>query len=183
MTWITTHSGLHFDYQKPIIDSICIEDIAKGLSHECRYTGQLDRFYSVAQHSVECSYVVADKFKLEALLHDAVEAYCKDIPSPLKKLLPDYRLVEDKVDQVIRQKFNLPLTISPEVKQADLILLATEHRDIANDGKEWPMLKGIPSLERKLKCMSSDESYVRFLGRFFELENLRLKNEKTTKKI
>lgn len=169
MTWITTHSGLNFDYQNPIIDSICIEDIAKGLSHECRYTGQLDRFYSVAQHSVECSYVVADKFKLEALLHDAVEAYCKDIPSPLKKLLPDYRLVEDKVDQVIRQKFNLPLTISPEVKQADLILLATEHRDIANDGKEWPMLKGIPLLERKIDPVPSGVAYNRFMRRFYEL--------------
>lgn len=169
MTWITTHSGLHFDYQNPIVDSICIEDIAKGLSHECRYTGQLDRFYSVAQHSVECSYVVADKFKLEALLHDAVEAYCKDIPSPLKKLLPDYRLVEDKVDQVIRQKFNLPLTISPEIKQADLILLATEHRDIANDGKEWPMLKDIPLLERKIEPVPSGVAYNRFMRRFYEL--------------
>ena len=171
MTWITTHSGLHFDYQNLNADAVCIEDIAKGLSHECRFTGQLDRFYSVAQHSVECSYVVADKFKLEALLHDAVEAYCKDIPSPLKQLLPDYRLIEDKVDQIIRKKFNLPLTISPEVKQADLILLATEHRDIANDGKEWPMLKYIPLLERKIEPVPSGVAYNRFVRRFYEITN------------
>lgn len=172
MTWITTHSGLHFDYQNPIANAICIEDIAKGLSHECRYTGQLDRFYSVAQHSVECSYVVADKFKLEALLHDAVEAYCKDIPSPLKKLLPDYRLIEDKVDQVIRQKFNLPLIISPEVKHADLVLLATEHRDIANDGKEWPMLRNVPLLNKRIEPLPSNVAYNLFLERFIELCSL-----------
>lgn len=171
MTWITTHTGLHFDYQNLNADAVCIEDIAKGLSHECRFTGQLDRFYSVAQHSVECSYVVADKFKLEALLHDAVEAYCKDIPSPLKQLLPDYRLIEDKVDQIIRKKFNLPLTISPEVKQADLILLATEHRDIANDGKEWPILKNIPLIRKRIIPLSCNDAYHQFLNRFAELTN------------
>ena len=174
MTWITTHSGLHFDYQNPIANAICIEDIAKGLSHECRFTGQLDRFYSVAQHSVECSYIVPDQFKLEALLHDAVEAYCKDIPSPLKKLLPDYQKIENYVDLIIRQKFNLPVVMSAEVKRADLILLATEHRDIANDGKEWPVLKGIPLLERKIEPLPSNVAFNRFMRRFYEITNSNL---------
>lgn len=183
MTWITTHTGLHFDYSKPNPDAIYIRDIAIALSRECRFTGQSQKFYSVAQHSVECSYIVPEQFKFEALLHDAVEAYCKDIPSPLKKLLPDYKKIENNIDSVIRKKFNLPLTISVEVRRADLIMLATEHRDVANDGKFWPMLDGIPLLKRKIECMSSEEAYSRFLERFFELENLRLKNEKTTKKI
>ena len=172
MTWITTHSGLHFDYQNPIANAICIEDIAKGLSHECRFTGQLDRFYSVAQHSVECSYIVPDQFKLEALLHDAVEAYCKDIPSPLKKLLPDYQKIENYVDLIIRQKFNLPGVMSAEVKRADLILLATEHRDIANDGKEWPMLRNVPLLNKRIEPLPSNVAYNLFLERFIELCSL-----------
>lgn len=171
MTWITTYSGLHFDYRKPTVDAICIEDIAKGLSHECRFTGQLDRFYSVAQHSVECSYIVPDRFKLEALLHDAAEAYCKDIPSPLKQILPDYQFIEQTVDITIRLKFQLPLNMSVEVKQADLILLATEHRDIANDGKEWPILKDIPLLERKIEPVPSTIAYNRFIRRFYEITN------------
>lgn len=175
MTWITTHTGLHFDYSKPNPNAIYIRDIAIALSRECRFTGQSQKFYSVAQHSVECSYIVPDAFKLEALLHDAVEAYCKDIPSPLKKLLPDYQKIENNIDLVIRKKFNLPLTISAEVKRADLIMLAIEHRDIANDGKEWPMLDGIPLLERKIKCMSSEESYDKFLELFFELIRSRFK--------
>ena len=171
MTWITTHTGLHFDYSKPNQDAIYIRDIAIALSRECRFAGQSHRFYSVAQHSIECSYIVPDAFKLEALLHDAVEAYCKDIPSPLKKLLPDYKKIENNIDLVIRKKFNLPLTISAEVKRADLIMLATEHRDIANDGKFWPMLDGVPVMERKINCTSPEESYSRFLERFFELQN------------
>lgn len=169
MTWITTHTGLHFDYIKPNPDAIYIRDIAIALSRECRFTGQSQKFYSVAQHSVECSYIVPEPFKFEALLHDAVEAYCKDIPSPLKKLLPDYQKIENNIDSVIRKKFNLPLTISAEVKRADLIMLATEHRDIANDGKEWTMLKDIPLLERKIDPIPSDVAYNRFIRRFYEL--------------
>lgn len=169
MTWITTHTGLHFDYIKPNPDAIYIRDIAIALSRECRFTGQSQKFYSVAQHSVECSYIVPEPFKFEALLHDAVEAYCKDIPSPLKKLLPDYQKIENNIDSVIRKKFNLPLTISAEVKRADLIMLATEHRNIANDGKEWPMLKDIPLLERKIDPIPSDVAYNRFIRRFYEL--------------
>lgn len=169
MTWITTHTGLHFDYIKPNPDAIYIRDIAIALSRECRFTGQSQKFYSVAQHSVECSYIVPEPFKFEALLHDAVEAYCKDIPSPLKKLLQDYQKIENNIDSVIRKKFNLPLTISAEVKRADLIMLATEHRDIANDGKEWPMLKDIPLLERKIEPIPSNVAYNRFIRRFYEL--------------
>lgn len=176
MTWLTTRSGSHFDYAQPSIESINILDIARGLSHECRFAGQLERFYSVAQHSVECSYIVAKEFALEALLHDAVEAYCKDIPSPLKKLLPDYQQIEKTVDLIIRQKFNLPLAESPEVKKADLIMLATEHRDIANDGKDWPMLNGIPLLQRKIEPLPSTVAFGRFIRRYEELVN----NEKET---
>lgn len=115
--------------------------------------------------------IVPDQFKLEALLHDAAEAYCKDIPSPLKQLLPDYQFIEQTVDITIRLKFQLPLNMSVEVKQADLILLATEHRDIANDGKEWPILKNTPLLSKKIEPLPDNVAYNRFLNRFIELTN------------
>ncbi|EOZ0566384.1 HD family hydrolase, partial [Yersinia enterocolitica] len=41
MSYITTYSGLDFDYLKPVASSICIEDIAQALSHECRFAGHL----------------------------------------------------------------------------------------------------------------------------------------------
>ncbi|TKI02119.1 HD family hydrolase, partial [Martelella alba] len=130
MTWITTFSGRHFDYADPDINSICITDIIHALSNECRYAGHCSQFYSVAQHSVLTSMIVPPAFALEALLHDAAEAYCKDIPAPLKRLLPDYHAVENRVDAVIRRRFGLPEAMSPEVKRADLIMLATERRDL-----------------------------------------------------
>lgn len=170
MTWLTTFSGKEFDYEQTKPESICIEDIAMGLSHECRFAGQLKEHYSVAQHSIECSYIVPEKFALEALLHDAVEAYCKDIPSPLKWILPDYRAIEKRIDGIIRQVFGLPIHESIEVKEADLIMLATERRWLLpDDGKEWHMLKGFTPLDKIIVPTTPKIANFLFLKRFNEL--------------
>lgn len=170
MTWITTFTGRQFDYVAPAVESICIEDIAQALSHECRFAGHLPNFYSVAQHCVLASYIVAPEFALEALLHDAVEAYCKDIPSPLKCLLPDYQFIEDQIDAVIRQRFGLPLEQSDQVKYADLMMLATERRDLdIDDGKTWPMLEGIPTSDIAINPLSPVQARAVFIRRFNEL--------------
>ncbi len=66
-------------------------------------------------------------------MHDAAEAYCRDIPAPLKALLPDYREIEKRTDQLIRFKFGLPLEEASVVKYADLTMLATERRDLDID--------------------------------------------------
>ncbi|MBB9196718.1 5'-deoxynucleotidase, partial [Escherichia coli] len=86
--------------------------------------------YSVAQHAVLCSQLVPQELAFEALMHDATEAYCQDIPAPLKRLLPDYKRMEEKIDAVIREKYGLPQAMSTPVKYADLIMLATERRDL-----------------------------------------------------
>lgn len=170
MSYITTYSGLDFDYLKPLTSSICIEDIAQALSHECRFAGHLSNFYSVAQHCLLISTIVPEEFALEALLHDATEAYCKDIPSPLKRLLPDYQAIEQQVDTVIRETFGLPAEISAIVHYCDLVMLTTERQELdIDDGKEWPMLAGIPSAEMAIVPMSSRDARIAFLARFNEL--------------
>jgi len=130
MTWITTATGRRVDYVRVGPEDIDIEDIATALSRECRFAGHCKHFYSVAQHSVLVSRLVPEELALEGLLHDASEAYLKDIPSPLKSLLPDYREIEARFDRAIRRRFGLPETPSPEIKRADLVLLATERRQL-----------------------------------------------------
>lgn len=173
MTWMLTHSRRHFDFANPQPEQIDIMDIALGLARECRFGGQTHGHwegYSVAQHSVHASHIVAPQHALEALLHDASEAYCKDLPSPLKGLLPDYQQIEARVDLAIRQKFRLPEQASPEVKHADLVMLATERRDLMpTDGAAWAILEGIEPLPDTLTPLGPRDAYKLFMARWIDL--------------
>lgn len=130
MSEIDLRSGLVFDFINPKQETILIEDIAWALSYTCRFVGQSLDFYSVAQHSVAVSKIVPEDQKLAALLHDAAEAYIGDVSRPLKKLLPDYKIIEDNIEAAIAKRFGLPATMTPEIKNADMILLRTEQRDL-----------------------------------------------------
>ncbi len=136
--FIETVSGKCFYFLDPQPDDITIEDIAHALSMECRFGGHCRSFWSVAAHSLLVAQLLPAKFQLAGLLHDASEAYLKDIPSPLKKLLPDYREIEANVAAVIEIKFGVKFC-QPEIKQADVMALMTEKRDLFKDnsGVDW----------------------------------------------
>ena len=121
-----TYSGRLLDLNNPKVEDIDIRDIAHSLSMICRFNGCVKQFYSVAEHSVRAYYLAKQKNKLEALLHDAVEAYIGDVTRPLKSLLPEYRLIELKWSKVISEKFGIPVEKSPEIKRIDGVLQVTE---------------------------------------------------------
>ncbi len=127
MTYISTRSGT-VDFLNPTPDSINIEDIAHALSLVNRYAGHTPYPYSVAQHSVLCSWMAPAGLELEALLHDAQEAYVGDVPSPLKMLLPEYKVIENRLEAIIRAKFGLPVKFTPAVKLVDRRMMLTEAR-------------------------------------------------------
>ena len=123
---IQTHSGKVIDFAEPEKSQYTIEDIAHGLMNTCRYSGQCNRFYSVGLHSFIVASLVEPEFELEALMHDATEAFMADIPTPLKILLPAYREIEKRMDLEIRRQHGIRETPSPEVKAADALALAIE---------------------------------------------------------
>lgn len=127
--------------------------------------------YSVAQHCYIISHKVPPKYALEGLLHDAAEAYVGDTIKPLKAFLPDMKLVEDAVDAVIREKFGLPETISPEVKKADYFAVATERRDVLpeNLAVDWGSLP--EPWPEKIVPVTPNRAQRLFLQRFEELYN------------
>lgn len=169
-TYVTTINGNHFDLIRPDRSVFNIETIAHALSHICRFTGHTNEFYSVAQHSVLVSQNVPHHQALAALLHDAAEAYIGDISSPLKSLLPDYKLIEKRVETALFAHFGLPATITAEIKHADLMLLATEKRDLmCDDEHEWEILEGICTLPEEIKPLGAVEARKLFLDRFEEI--------------
>jgi len=147
MSTIRTYTGNTFHYEDMSPKDVSIEDIAHSLSHICRFTGHVKTHYSVAEHCYRVSALCSVENKLWGLLHDASEAYCSDLPRPFKRLigLEPYRTYEKRIMGVICERFGLPLEEPKEVKDADMVLLVTEQRDLmVNAGPEWYHVKPLP---------------------------------------
>lgn len=174
---IQLYSGRVIDPLNPDPDQIVLEDIAHATSNQCRFSGHLREFYSVATHSVNVSFYVPQEDALQALLHDATEAYLCDIPSPLKGDVfgSRYREFEGNLWSVIAKKFGVAEVITDAVHRADKILLATEVRDLL-PRPEWniveiercwePWLEGIVPLEARIHGETPAEGENSFLARF-----------------
>lgn len=122
-----TVSGKKIDLLQPTPDMIDINDIAHALSRICRFGGHAKEFYSVAQHSLLVAAMAPDELKLEALLHDAAEAYVGDVIKPLKVLLGDvYDQIERGFMNAITAKFGLNKAILQGLKEYDRKALEVE---------------------------------------------------------
>lgn len=107
-SFVTTLTGGYLSLESPSPENINLHDISEGLSHTCRFSGQLPKHYSVASHSLalaECYDTPAER--LYALLHDASEAYITDMPAPVKVLCPMYSEVELGIMEAVFDKFDL----------------------------------------------------------------------------
>lgn len=184
--WIRTASGGRFYPLDPRPREISIEDVAHALSNLCRFTGHVREFYSVAQHCVLVSRWVeevailggasdeeARALALEALLHDATEAYLNDVSTPVKRQadLAGYRAAEERLRLAIVERFGLPREESPLVKEGDRALLVAEARDLLPGGTEG-FEAYVPSVEwsvRPIWPMSPKLARAAFLGRYQEL--------------
>lgn len=151
-TVIELHSGRGIDLADPHPSSVDLGDIAHGLAHTCRYSGQCSRFYSVAEHAVLAAaytyrtYPGDAPLSLLALHHDDAEAYLGDVSRPLKGLLPEYRTLEHRMQYVIREALGLPVPTDEQyarIKEADdWALLAEAHQLLPSQGEGWTLHEG-----------------------------------------
>ena len=166
-------SGKRFDFLDPASSDFDIEDIAHGLAHVCRYAGQCRMFYSVAEHSLLVSETV-DEFALEALMHDAAEAFIGDITRPLKQLLPEYKAIESLIERVINERFGLKGEAKAVIKEADLRVLAAEQNQVMAQGcSDWAGEAGIVPANITVQGLTPNAAKDRFLLRFHKLSAAR----------
>lgn len=135
-----TYTGIEIDFQNLSPEVFTIEDIAKGLSVISRFAGQAKGLISVAEHSINVAKLVPPHLKLEALLHDASEAYLMDIAKPIKQLLPDYARLENEVMRNIAIKFKLSFPFDELIKKADnqVALLEWNNSVLSNKSALFP---------------------------------------------
>ena len=151
--WIQTYTGKAFYPLAPRIEDLDIVDIAHSLAMQCRYVGHVNRFYSVAEHSVRVSRKVeaiaesinwTEECRIEvmkwALVHDASEAYLGDMSYPLK-MEPEmkvYRLAEAHLMRFIAAWLGLDSAEPALVSDVDHDILGTEARQLkAPVRKDW----------------------------------------------
>ncbi len=116
------------DLNRPTVKMIDIDDIATGLSNVCRFGGQIEQHYSVAQHSCLVACIAPFQIKRAALLHDASEAYLGDVIKPLKVMLGDsYATIEERFMRIIFERFEVDYNQLELIKPYDKTLLEAEH--------------------------------------------------------
>lgn len=180
---MTLHSGHRVDLNNIVEDDIRIDDIAHSLAHICRFGGHTKVFYSVAQHSVRVARALPPELMLEGLLHDATEAIVGDMIRPLKRMLPQYQFIEDKVWRAICSRYRFEEHQTLAVKIADNAALKAEleqfmHGDIELSDGFWEKIKPLPLAD---KAWSPQEAkgiflltYTEALARRAEYNHLRL---------
>lgn len=166
---VTTVTGVQFTFLAPTPDMFRVIDIATGLSHQCRFAGQVNRFYSVAEHSVLVSKLVPEEYAMAGLFHDAAEAYMNDIPSPIKrqKELRGYCDIENHIQKQLFMALKIDPVLPMEVHEADHNLVATEAMQLQDPTPAWVWERDPYILP--LHFWSPEEAKQKFLDRFVEI--------------
>ena len=196
-TCIQTYSRKMLDLARPDPADVDFRDVALGLARCARWAGQTRRRYSVAEHSLRVAQVARETLpeaRLAALLHDAHEAYLGDWSTPLKRALADLsedgrealRRMEEKVWGAIWTRVittpgarwnHASAQIDETVKHADLVLLATEARDLLSWGPVDDWTRDLPpALNMQISLAEQDDTLwaERWLTHIEDAAGLRL---------
>ena len=130
-----------FDPIEPNVDLINIRDIAHALSLICRANGHFKHFYSVGQHSVNCAIEArargfSARTQLGCLLHDGSEAYISDVTRPIKALMPEYLVYEERLQTAIYEKYLGTLTQNEKAEISEMDYTMLYHEFLTLTGKK-----------------------------------------------
>ncbi len=154
MSFIVTVEGNPLSMRSPNLAHITAYSTAWALSQLNRFVGHAVRPYSVAEHSLLVLEIAGRMFGLDAhgrfaaLMHDAHEAVTGDMHTPGKREIGSaWHAFESGWQHHYRTVFGLHVAsraFAAQIRQADLIALATEKRDLMPLATEpWLALEGI----------------------------------------
>ena len=155
-----------------------VADIAHALARQPRFNGHTDERYSVAEHSVNVSLLLAAQgldplTQYAGLMHDAHEAYVGDVAAPQKAFIPGFDEYERKFAHAVQRAHGLDprdRDMWEAVRLADLQALALENRYFRRGTPNdiIPEVPGQPS-EVPFKTGSTKEARIDFLAHYDEL--------------
>ena len=164
--WMQVYSGGIYHPLDPRPEEVNIADIAHALAYTNRYSGHARFAYSVAQHSVYVSDALPKELRLQGILHDAAEAYVGDITRPIKRMLPDFKEIEERNARVIFERFGVPYPVAEKVHEIDTRILLNEARDVmGGQSQDWEIDEDpIPGLT--IKRWTARTAEMVFMSRF-----------------
>ena len=171
-TAILTASGFVFNLAEPDATGLPVEDVARALAYEPRWRGATRSFYSVAEHSVMVSRLVPAALAWDGLWHDCIEFISGDMPTPVKVHLGRDEMNRKlaPIETALRQEFRFRSGLA-EVKQADLVAMATELRDLLPPA--WMDWGHLPEpAPTPIEPVGPERAYQLFMERYAELKQL-----------
>ena len=128
----TLNSGKYLSLSFGNYYSVSIKDIASGLSKRPRWSGQTEYSYSVGQHSIDCyNHSVGQGLtldqQLQALMHDASEAFMGDMAKPWKNGMTEFQDTENVVMTGLGSEFGFEWPLDPEIKEIDTDVMEWEY--------------------------------------------------------
>ena len=146
------------------------EDVAYGLAGINRFSNQLVRPVTVAEHSVNGSYLF-DSWdqKWQFLFHDAAEGLgTGDVNGPLKRWVPDYIDLQRRIDIAIFDRFGVKHSqgeTDAKIHLADKAIGATEYQNFHPAQKALKAAGYIPDPVDEVATWPNWMQTARLIGR------------------
>ena len=135
----------------------------------CRFNGHVDKFYSVAEHSVLVSHLVPREDALWGLLHDASEAFVPDVPRPFKPIITGFDEFESRLFYAAALHWDLPLELPESVKHIDRNIVADEAATLFREVPDWIAYYEHVCDWSLIRGLSPEVAKLAFLDRYKEL--------------
>jgi hypothetical protein len=196
--FIQTNSGKRFNYLSPESNTYDFEEIVHCLSREQRFANHLLQPWSVGQHALLVHKIVQLDFQYSesmkknyskseqkeilkwAIHHDDLEAYFKDIPTPLKGLLNDYKNLYELHEQYYVEniiKIGIFTPNSVIFKNADRYAMYIEDILFGSSPKDGPWHRWTVEKIRIIDDKQFDGNIMRYLQKLMLMDEKQVKNQ------